>query len=330
MYFTLLDIVRFLSAIGVLFHHTFGFYYGKLGVYLFFIISGFVIYFSLKRGLKDYVLSRFLRLYPMFWVCAIITYLVTLFYGDSISIQHFIIGLFMVNSGRMETMIDGSYWTLTFELLFYCYMGLFVWIFSKEKLIWFYSSWLLISFFSFFFGIDQLFFIKLLSIRFAPYFVFGGVLALIVENYTVSSLGRKGVYLTTLTGAALLPIYVSKKLLEQKDTITNFTGSFGHTELLIVESFFIIIPLVVLLSSFSFANGKRFSKIAFALGGITYPLYLLHWKIGKTFLSQYQEYETITPLSVAFALLLVGFSYILSVYELPIRKYLKKTFENFL
>jgi peptidoglycan/LPS O-acetylase OafA/YrhL len=134
----------------------------------------------------------------------------------------------------------------------------------------------------------------------------------------------------TLVLSATLPMYVSRKLLLQQGSITNFTGTFDPSQMIIVESFFILVPLLVYLSRFAFANGRRFREISFLLGGITYPLYLLHWKIGDTIISRYQEYTKVTPLSISFAAGLIGVSYFLSVYELPVRKFLKAKIETIL
>jgi peptidoglycan/LPS O-acetylase OafA/YrhL len=328
MYFALLDILRFLSAVAVLFHHTFIFHYGKLGVYLFFIISGFVIYFSLGKGLKEYALGRFIRLYPLFWVSCTLTYLVTLFYGNNLPIEKYAVSMLMFNDGKIAQLVDGSYWTLTFELLFYAYVGIFVWLFSAKKLEWFYGSWLIVSFLSFFFKIDQVFFIKLLSVRFAPYFVFGGMLALAIDRFKVSTYKEKSMYGVMLLSAALMPLYISDKLRLQKDTISNFTGSFNPDEMIIVELFFLLIPLAVYFSYNShIKSNKTFTKIALVLGGITYPLYLLHWKIGETLIRAYGfTYGEISYFSVGVALLIVFVSYCFSVYDLSLRKYLKKKF----
>lgn len=327
MYFTVLDLFRFFSSIAVLFHHTFLFHYGRLGIYLFFMISGFVIYFSLNKGIKEYILGRFIRLFPLFWVCATITYLITIAYHNNISFGRYLIGLLMFNSGHMETMIDGSYWTLTFELLFYLYIGVFVWIFSTKKLEWFYIGWLLIAFFSFYFKMDQMIFFKLLSVRFAPYFVFGGLLALIVDKWRTSTLKSKVVHVSFLIAAALMPIYVSDKLQSQKETITNFTGSFDSGELFIVELLFVVMYLGVVVSYFDFAKNKTFSRIAFMLGGITYPLYLLHWKIGNTIISYHgHTYGTVTYFSVIVALGIFTTACVLSGLDFKFRKYIKERF----
>ena len=44
--------------------------YGQFGVELFFMISGFVIALSLQgKTFRDFVVTRFIRLFPIFWVC---------------------------------------------------------------------------------------------------------------------------------------------------------------------------------------------------------------------------------------------------------------------
>lgn len=289
------------------------------------MISGFVIYFSLDKSLKDYIFGRFIRLYPIFWVCASITFLITLLYNTNISFKYFLLGLLMFNNGHMEIMIDGSYWTLTFELLFYAYIAIFVFFFSKKRLEWFYTSWLVLSLASFYFKLDQLFIIKLLSVRFAPYFVFGGMLALAIDRWKTSTLWSKTLYVGVLVTSFLSPIYISSKLQDQKETITNFTGSFDKGELVIVEALFAVMFLGVFLSMLDFAKYKRFARIAFILGGITYPLYLLHWKIGNTIISHAgYKYGEINAYSVLVAVGIFVLATVISLYDKKFRDYLKK------
>ena len=83
-----LDSLRGLAALAVvLYHYTFGYTQvvgkhmpgldliatdGHFGVYLFFIISGFVIFMTLERSAKaiDFSVSRFARLWPPYLACA--------------------------------------------------------------------------------------------------------------------------------------------------------------------------------------------------------------------------------------------------------------------
>jgi peptidoglycan/LPS O-acetylase OafA/YrhL len=86
-----LDSLRGMAALAVvLYHYTFGFTQvvgkhmpgldlmaidGHFGIYLFFIISGFVIFMTLERSARaaDFSVSRFARLWPPYLVCAGLT-----------------------------------------------------------------------------------------------------------------------------------------------------------------------------------------------------------------------------------------------------------------
>ena len=52
---------------------------GYVGVNLFFIISGFVIFMTVERTARpaDFVVSRISRLYPAYWVAIILTFCIT-------------------------------------------------------------------------------------------------------------------------------------------------------------------------------------------------------------------------------------------------------------
>jgi peptidoglycan/LPS O-acetylase OafA/YrhL len=232
--------------------------------------------------------------------------------------------MLMINDGKIVNLVDGSYWTLTFELLFYFYIGIFVWLFSVKKIFWFYFGWLGASFFLFYFGLEHTLFAKLACIRFTPYFVFGGVLALLIDRYKHISTITRIVYIMTLVFSVLLPIYISKILLASKEVVTNSTGMFTIRELIVVESFFIIILLAVFFSFLNFTKLATVRSVCLALGGITYPLYLLHSKIGNTLIKHYSEsHENILLMSYCYVIFIVLISYTISVYELRLRKFIK-------
>ncbi|MCD6064168.1 MAG: hypothetical protein K0R82_2079, partial [Flavipsychrobacter sp.] len=133
-----LDALRGIAAIFVvLFHFTLhrpeapsGFSLGVTGVDLFFIISGFVILMTLEKTghWKDFVVSRFSRLYPGYWTCVTITAIAiaahsiyhnkdlgnfgVLYLGNMTMLQKYL---------RIADM-DGPYWTMIVEMLFYMLM----------------------------------------------------------------------------------------------------------------------------------------------------------------------------------------------------------------
>ncbi|WP_181163673.1 acyltransferase family protein [Pontibacter mangrovi] len=116
-----LDALRGFAAFGVFLFHFQLFDYGYLGVYLFFIISGFVIFLTANnvKTSSDFVISRFSRLYPAYWVCLALTFLVLLADGQGVTMKQLAYNLTMFQMFLGEKNVDGAYWSLTEELVFY-------------------------------------------------------------------------------------------------------------------------------------------------------------------------------------------------------------------
>ncbi|WP_396602626.1 acyltransferase family protein [Algibacter sp. R77976] len=95
--------------------------FGKIGVVLFFMLSGFLIPFSLKKNskVKDFVLKRFFRLYPIFWVSIILG--VLLLWNPLPSLKTILANITMVPEMLGFKSIIGVYWTLQIELIFYAF-----------------------------------------------------------------------------------------------------------------------------------------------------------------------------------------------------------------
>ncbi|WP_374951539.1 acyltransferase family protein [Mucilaginibacter sp.] len=145
-----LDGLRFLAAAGVLWIHTwtlFGnprFYVGKLdlasiiaiggnGVELFFVISGFCMYyfysrrpFSSYRDFGHFFLKRWVRLSPAFYTATVIYLLHEYFFNSGSRMQglQLIHSLFYLNYWLGEYGVANHFWTLTVEWQFYLLVSL--------------------------------------------------------------------------------------------------------------------------------------------------------------------------------------------------------------
>ncbi len=105
---------------------------GFLGVYLFFIVSGFVIAMSLTRSLTigQFALNRAIRLWPTLIICATLTFLATSLLGPPAlqrSPLEYLISLTFVPPAHVGkalglgemAWLDGAYWSLWTEVRFY-------------------------------------------------------------------------------------------------------------------------------------------------------------------------------------------------------------------
>jgi peptidoglycan/LPS O-acetylase OafA/YrhL len=101
--------------------------YGSLGVALFFLISGFVIPFSLTTlSRKGFFLARFFRIYPIYWITLTIsigsiTLLQNTFSNEVTiyAVKHIISQAFLLRGWFWLPSIDGVSWTLEIEIVFY-------------------------------------------------------------------------------------------------------------------------------------------------------------------------------------------------------------------
>ena len=100
---------------------------GRVGVILFFAISGFVIPSSLRAignqtkpdALRVFLIRRVFRLYPAYWVSVVGAALLGLFLMTPFSTQTVLLNLTMIQSVFGAQDVMGLYWTLRLELIFY-------------------------------------------------------------------------------------------------------------------------------------------------------------------------------------------------------------------
>lgn len=291
-----IDLFRFIAALMVvLFHYTFRgfianssilefntlgslFKYGYLGVDLFFMISGFVIYMSIENSnLLDFIKSRIVRLYPAFWICVTISALVIYFWGGqnfSVNLKQYLANLTMLNGFFGINNIDGVYWTLLLEIKFYLLIG-FVLFFNKIKTNYmtsFILGWLIVSYSQFIINFDAHIILKIirefLIFNYSSYFIAGIVL------YKMFKEGQILKFAPILLLCYILSIILALKEAASLSILldTNFS------EILIVSYLTVFYGAMFLMSTnrLNFLNLSLFLRF----GLLTYPLYLIHQNVG--------------------------------------------------
>lgn len=290
----LLDYARLLAAVAVIFYHYFSHglkvghidtytmpdmviqicKYGYLGVPFFFIISGYVIFFSaLNRSAGKFIASRVTRLYPTFWTCATISAAIIYFWGGDdkhVTLGQYLVNLTMIPRDFGVPYIDGAYWTLHWELYFY--MMVFVLLLLKagtRQLTLFFQLWPIVMMAVWLMGYKDVPFLSGLY----GYFAAGAVFAILSTRVTWLS-----IVALACSYVISMDVYVG---------ITDFRHpSFlpvaGSTTLFFLFFFFINTPKG---SSLSLPG----SKLA---GALTYPVYLLHQYAGYVVLQRMATEQT--------------------------------------
>jgi peptidoglycan/LPS O-acetylase OafA/YrhL len=136
-----LDALRGIAALMVVFFHfsmhrpeaNLGLKLGITGVDLFFMISGFVIFMSLQKVSNgtEFIINRVSRLYPTYWAAVTFTFALIIFRDNSLTKQAFVqyagnMTMFQFYLGIPN--LDGPYWTMTVEMLFYIFILCLYWL----------------------------------------------------------------------------------------------------------------------------------------------------------------------------------------------------------
>lgn len=266
-----LDALRGVAAFAVFLFHFQLFDYGYLGVHLFFIISGFVIFLSAESAKKpiDFVIARVSRLYPTYWVCLAITFAVLYLSQSNVTWQQLLFNLTMFQEFLGVANVDGAYWSLTEELVFYVIVWgtLVLGLLSRVQL---WSGLMLcMALGGLFLQVEDGGLMKNIQsvVKYFNLFVAGIIFYRIYQSQKIKL--QHGLGLAASLGIALFYGYGS------------YLDYFNHTtEMVYISSFYVLFTLLVM-GKLAFL--QRYRVLLF-LGEISFPFYLLHQEIGLTFI----------------------------------------------
>lgn len=299
-----LDGLRFLAALSVVLFHFVGqtpgamifiwgrpyqsifpelhryFAFGRLGVELFFLISGFVICMSAwGRTPRHFFISRVTRLYPMYWIAIVVSACV-IYFADS-PFGHPNPRLLFANFTMLQTPLgvdnlDPVYWTLWPELCFYLTFAVVVWKgLSYQRVVIFCGVWTVAAVLAPSADIPLL--TLMVNPTSAPYFI-AGMAFYLMYRYRPTPLLWGIVAMSWLLALHFLLAPVGGR--NNWDTWSPWRGWL----ILVTTVFFLLIAAIAL----GWTRWIRWRGLTVA-GTMTFPLYLLHDTIGMTVAHHYGD-----------------------------------------
>ena len=286
-----LDVFRFFAAFAIIFFHycflgvvegyystsVFNqvFFWGYFGVDVFFILSGFVILISSEKHNSSisFLWSRLKRIYPILILCSLITMITGLILGGDLQpmLPKLFNSLSFVSDFWNGELLTAVHWTLMVEIRFYILVAIIkkikIWDKHKYKVL---SSWILFAILNNFVLKNDLI-DKIFELQYSYHFTIGILLYLffvkkerMYEMLPISSISIFMIFRRMTGYLSFIKDYKYSQL-----SYTNFDVLF----------FIIIIfaVLIYLINTNKYFISKKFSLM---LGGISYPIFLLHGDLG--------------------------------------------------
>ena len=257
-----IDALRGIAALSVVIHHLTGAtglslstvttvgHYGFIGVEMFFVISGFILPYSMLKTqyatqhFFTFILKRILRIYPPYLVAILIGIVTT---GITVfPLKGILLHLLFLNSAFGYGNIAPVFWTLQIEFIFYLLVGiLYTPVFTSN-----YRTIILIAIMLVFLAFSPNGF----WLQWMPFFALG----ILIFNFRFTNMNG---YAFGITAAVITLFNFKIHLLSE--------AAAGYIAMLFI--------LFIKLENFN----KTLTKALLWLGAISYSLYLVHWEIGR-------------------------------------------------
>lgn len=272
--------------------------YGYLGVSVFFVISGFVISYSAEDHKPyDFLVSRFVRIYPTFLIIMSLTAATIALSGNprfQVDAMQYIANMFVFSLILGEPFVDGVYWSIVLEIMFYAWVFLIIAIGQFRHILRILPVWIAISFANeAFIGSEDI--QNLFITEYSGFFSLGIVINRLSRNFSAY-------------GAALFLMAAAYSL------FTALSGAAWYEDAYSVElsaeiiAATIIASVVVFILFINLRIDTRFWPVARLLGGATYVLYLVHQNIGYIAITALLDHLSASAAILTVSTALIAFS----------------------
>lgn len=289
-----------------------GVWWGCWAVSIFFMLSGFLTVANINSSThpKQFAVKRVIRLYPSYWVAIIITTIVTYALNSNLKTD-------LVSTAFNFTMlqgfigvpnVDGAYWTLRCELWFYIIITLTL-FWKKRNYTVLSTIWLLLI-------ILQDIIFNILGIN---GFLYGAVQLVLLSSWA-------NIF---IIGMSFFAINKNKKdYLAYLNLILCFAIEYS---LRTPDRFIVTVLISALIYTLTAINIKfKYEGILNFFSSISFPLYLMHQKIGYLIIYNLEKIGWAIPLCITTAFLVsIILAYLVHRFvEIPVMLFVKK--KNFL
>jgi len=286
---------------------------GHYGVELFFVISGFVIFMTLERcrDAREFAVSRFARLVPAFLACLAISSLaqwcLPIEGMRPLTLARILANLTLMPQLFLEEPVDGVYWTLVHEIVFYCLAGIGFFVTGPKRAEQLCFGWLCFALFCRTGAITVPLQVWILAgVQYAPHFTLGILIYLWhagrAKPSTLIVLGFALAICVTGPAWSLRPI-----------------PGLGYV---------LVVAGAAALVAIGGRDGSYLGRLAplVFIGDISYPLYLVHQNLGYIAIRHLTAWGSGADLAVLAAIVLtVCLAYGVSKYvEKPARAWLRQ------
>jgi peptidoglycan/LPS O-acetylase OafA/YrhL len=262
---------------------------GSSGVELFFVLSGFVIYYAHYRdpsanpdALRKFVFKRFRRIYPPLWIVLIVVGAMAVASHASSQLTPWnVIASFMILPLQSETLL-GVEWTLRQEMLFYALFLVFIW---DRKI-----------------GFGLL----------LAWGAIGSIVGVFIDEPWWLKFALSPYHLLFLAGMGIAWLYVHKTMQAGKIVFTSGLLVFGGTWWMVCTAGLVDMDYIILLFGLGAAAiiygliamplWNRPVKLLDIMGASSYSLYLVHYPLLSAMLKAavIAQHHVTLPLSVYF------------------------------
>ncbi|MCB5250066.1 MAG: acyltransferase [Candidatus Cloacimonetes bacterium] len=289
--FVSLQYLRGFAAIIVVYYHIFGTWGGNQGVAIFFVISGFIMAYLInekQRGWEHFLLSRYLRVAPLYYIATLLVLLLGIGYDPSV--LRIITSFGFISLG---TVLPVG-WTLTYEFIFYsiCTFAIAMSFFKLKKEYMIYTILILID-------IALYTILSYKNYDYGHYFLVF-LYGMVLYRLYYSTLFEKRSYFM-----AIMTLVISMIIISITEIKINFFIEYGVMA-------FLLVGVMLYFEKHNILNKKV--DFLLLLGNASYSIYISHWIVIQVF--------SLQKISLFFVSIVIGVL-VYFIIERPLHKYTK-------